>query len=171
MKMLYLGCLSAALLVAPVQAQDYPKLKVGLWQFDQMQADAANPRMPNRRTEFCTDEGLQKEMFEMGQGVMKGMCSKQSFKITGGRGVGDSVCDMGGTKVTTHTTMVLNGDTGFHLEANTTFDPPMQGMKENRSLIDAKYLGGCKPGQKPGDMTLPNGQTMNVRDLLNRSGK
>ena len=31
-------------------------------------------------------------------------------------------------------------------------------------------LGACKAGQRPGDMTMPNGQTMNIRDMRS-SGK
>jgi hypothetical protein len=41
-----------------------------------------------------------------------------------------------------------------------TFDPPLKGMKESSTIIDGKHVGACKPGQQPGDMTLPSGQTI-----------
>jgi len=170
MKVLLSLSVAAALLAGPAYGQDFPKLKPGLWQIERTQTDPPAPKGLNTRTEFCTDEALQKEMINMGQGIMKGMCTKHEFKITGSRGAGESVCDMGGTKMTSRSTMVINGDTGYRTEVKTTFDPPMNGMAQNTSIIDAKYVGACKPGQKPGDMTLPNGQTMNMRDVLGRQG-
>ena len=32
-------------------------------------------------------------------------------------------------------------------------------------MIEGRHVGACKPGQRPGDMTLPNGQTMNIRAM------
>ncbi|HVO90858.1 MAG TPA: DUF3617 family protein [Casimicrobiaceae bacterium] len=158
--------LSLMVVAMSVHAQDFPKLKPGLWRIERLQNQPANANSPVNRTEFCTDEALQKEMLDMGQGIMKGMCSKHEFKITGNKGVGESVCDMGGTKMISRSTMTINGSTGYRTEVRTTFDPPMNGMKESISVIEAKYVDACKPGQKPGDMTLPNGQTMNMRDMM-----
>jgi hypothetical protein len=163
-------CRYASLLLAiaalPLHAQDFPKLKPGLWRIERTQSDPAPAKGPPQRTELCTDETLQKEVLEMGQGVMKGMCSKYEFKITGDRGSGETVCDMGGSKMTSRTTMTINGTTGYRAEVHATFAPPMNGLKESNSVIEAKYLGACKPGQQPGDMTLPNGQTINMRSML-----
>jgi hypothetical protein len=32
--------------------------------------------------------------------------------------------------------------------------------------IEAKWLGACKPGQKPGDIMMPGGMKMNIKDML-----
>ena len=32
-------------------------------------------------------------------------------------------------------------------------------------LIAAKWLGACKPDQRPGDIIMPDGKRMNVIDL------
>ena len=169
----YAALAFAVLLGAPsLHAQDFPKLKPGLWQIERVQTQpppAANA--PSSRTELCTDEALQKEMLDMGQGVMKGMCSKHEFKISGNKGAGESVCDMGGTKMSSRSTMTITGTTAYRTEVHTAFDPPMNGMRENTAVIDAKYLGACKPGQKPGDVTLPGGQTMNMRDMMKGTTK
>jgi hypothetical protein len=34
------------------------------------------------------------------------------------------------------------------------------------TIIDGKHVGACKEGQQPGDMTLPNGQQMNIRQWM-----
>ena len=46
----------------------------------------------------------------------------------------------------------------------------MNGMKESSTVIDGKHVGACKPGQQPGDMTLPTGQTINIRQMMGRKG-
>jgi hypothetical protein len=34
--------------------------------------------------------------------------------------------------------------------------------------VDARWVGQCKSGQKPGDMTLDNGQTINVKSFMTK---
>jgi hypothetical protein len=36
--------------------------------------------------------------------------------------------------------------------------------------IEAKWLGPCAAGQKPGDVTMPNGMTMNVLEMPKMPG-
>jgi hypothetical protein len=35
-----------------------------------------------------------------------------------------------------------------------TYSPPIMGMSSSRIAMDAKWLGPCKAGQKPGDMFM-----------------
>ena len=101
----------------------------------------------------------------MGLGAMKGMCSKTDFRISGGKGSGEFICNMGGSTMHSTASMVLTGDTGYRTDVDTTFDPPLNGMAKSHSTVEARYTGACKAGQRPGDMLLPNGQTMNMRDM------
>jgi hypothetical protein len=36
---------------------------------------------------------------------------------------------------------------------------------QTKMTIEAKYLGGCQAGQKPGDIVMSNGMKMNVLDM------
>jgi hypothetical protein len=38
------------------------------------------------------------------------------------------------------------------------------GMADSHTTIRARWTGPCKDGQRPGDVTLPNGLTINVFD-------
>jgi len=156
-----LACL--ALVALPAAAQEYPKLKPGLWQLTRT-SDRGTPAGGMTMT-ICMDEALQKEMWDMGLGAMKGMCTKTDFHISGGKGNGEFVCNMGGSNMHSKASMVLTGDTGYRTEVDTTFDPPLNGMAKSHSTVDARYTGACKAGQRPGDMLMPNGQTMNMRDM------
>ena len=179
--------LTIALLVAPALAQDYPKLKPGLWEMERTAERGA--QHPNRMT-MCLDDTVQKEMFDMGAGAMKGMCSKHEFRMTGNRGTGDFVCDFGGSRMHSKSTMQMTGNTGYRTEIRTTYDPPFMGQTESLSVLtarhvgtckpgqretttvlSARHVGACKPGQRPGDMLLPNGQTLNVRDTMSGAAK
>ena len=33
------------------------------------------------------------------------------------------------------------------------------------TTIQARWVGACKPDQRPGDIIMSNGKTMNIRDL------
>ena len=148
--------------VAPAFAQEYPKLKPGLC--DSLGRAHRAPQM-NRMT-MCLDESVQKEMFDMGAGAMQGMCSRHEFKLSGNRATGDFICDIGGSRMHSRSTMALNGNTSYRTEVHTTYDPPLMGQTETNTVLTARNVGACKPGQRPGDMVLPNGQTLNVRDVM-----
>ena len=156
---LLLACLALPLAAA---AQEYPKLRAGLWELKR----TSNGTGDARPMQMCIDESTQRQMWDMGIGTMKGMCSKHEFKLSGDRGTGDFVCNIGGSTMRSRSVMKLTGDTAYRTEIDTTFDPPMQGQSASRSVIEARYTGACKPGQRPGDVTLPNGQTINLRDAL-----
>ena len=36
--------------------------------------------------------------------------------------------------------------------------------------IEAKWLGACKPDQKPGDIVMPGGYKMNIKDAEKLKG-
>ena len=160
--------LALAMATWPALAQDFPKLKPGLWEMERTAERGA--QHPSRMT-MCLDDTVQKEMFDMGAGAMKGMCSKHEFKMSGNRGTGDFICDFGGSRMHSKSTMQMTGNTGYRTEIHTTYDPPFMGQRETTTVLTARHVGACKPGQRPGDMILPNGQTLNVRDTMSGATK
>jgi len=79
---------------------------------------------------------------------------------------GDFVCDMGGSRMHSKSTMVFDGNSAYRTEIDTTYDPPFMGRARSKMMMTARNVGPCKPGQRPGDLVLPNGQTMNMHDIL-----
>ena len=146
-------------------AQEFPKLKSGLWEVNMTTGKRDAPRL----TTMCLDDSVQREMYTVSTGMMAGMCTKHEIKVAGNKVTTIANCDLGITKMQSQAVMTLSGNTSYHTEARATFDPPLNGAKESTSIIDGKHVGACKPGQQPGDMTLPGGQTVNVRQLM-RSG-
>lgn len=153
----------ASLLTAPAAAQDYPKLKSGLWEMER--SSDRGTRASNRMT-MCLDDSVQKQMFDMGAGAMQGMCSKHDFKLSGNRGTADFVCDIAGSRMHSKSTIALTGNTAYRTEIRTTYDPPFMGQTESFSVLTARHVGACKQGQRGGDIVMPNGQTFNARDAM-----
>jgi hypothetical protein len=161
---------AAALLIVAacpaLAAPDYPKLKPGLWE---MTTSASRAPDAKSKSTLCLDASIQQEMIRMSSGMMAGMCSKSEFKMSGNKFIGEAVCNLGGSTMKSKSVMTMNGDTSYRTEAQATFDPPFGGQTESKSVIEGRHIGACKPGQRPGDLTMPTGQTINIRNVM--SGK
>ncbi|MEJ8858983.1 DUF3617 family protein [Variovorax robiniae] len=155
---------------------DYPPRKPGLWEMT-LQTGASGGKAPaGHVTQQCIDAASDKAMREMGMGVGEKMCSKQEMRAEGGGFVVDSVCriDLGnGTASTATTHGVITGDFGsaYRMVMRSTYDPPMMGRAQGETIMEAKWVGPCKAGQKPGDMVMPGGQTMNVLEMMKNRPK
>ena len=44
------------------------------------------------------------------------------------------------------------------------------GVRDTTTTIEAKWLGACKPDQKPGDIVMPGGYKMNIKDAEKLKG-
>jgi hypothetical protein len=147
-------CLSAL-------AFDFPKRKSGLWEIETLpvEHDGAGPK-----AQMCIDQKSDDALNEIGTGMAKKMCSKSNIRREGSTIVSDSVCKYGESTITTHSVITGQFDSAYKVETRSSYDPPMNGMKEGAAVIQARWMGPCKPDQKPGDMILPNGVKVNVHD-------
>jgi len=146
-------------------AADLPVLKSGLWELSR--STGAQPET-KRLTTMCLDESVQAQMREFGLGVAKELCSKSDRRVEGNRLIIDAVCKLGVTTMTTHSVMTFSGNTAYHTDASATYDPPMKNMTDASSSIDGKWIGECKAGQQPGDITLESGQTINIKSMIRK---
>jgi Protein of unknown function (DUF3617) len=155
----------AVLLLLPfaVAAQDFPKLKAGLWEMSNTMSNRPGQAM---KSTVCLDASLQRDMIAMSTGMMQGMCSKHDLKVSGNKVTGDMICKMGESTMKSRSVMTMTGDTAYRTEAHTTFDPPFAGTTKSDTVIEGRYVGACRPGQRPGDMTMPTGQTINIRTIM-----
>ena len=153
-------------LLAPLcaAAQEYPKLRPGLWEM----TNTINRRPgETMKSTICLDASVQQDMIRMSAGMMAGMCSKSEMKASGNKYAGEAVCNIGGSTMKSKSVMTMTGASGFRTEAHATFDPPFAGLAESDTVVEGRHVGACKPGQQPGDMTMPTGQTINIRNILN----
>ena len=149
----------------PALAQDYPTLKPGQWEMTTSSTKSADPK-PNKMT-MCTDVAVQKQMMDMGKGMSRDLCSKLDVRHEGDKYIGDSVCRVGESTMTSHSVMTVQGDTAYKTVVTATYDPPLMGMKEANTTIEGKNTGPCRDGLTPGDVMTAEGRKFNIRSYAN----
>ena len=157
-------CLSVAAPTDHARADDLPIRKAGLWE---MKVVRTGSQLPELAMQHCTDETTDKEMNNMVSPMAKQICSKQDIKKTSTGYVTDSVCSVGGASIVSHSEIA--GDFNSAYTVTTTSHSDRGGKEPPRDTvtkIEAKWLGACKPDQKPGDIVMPGGGfKINVKDM------
>jgi len=143
-------------------AQGTPKRKPGLWQ---QSISHSAQGVPPTSMQMCTDEKTD-DLLASRAGNEKSQCTQQSIRQQGNSYIVEAVCRDG--KTTVRTKGVFSGDfsTRYTGEMHSTFDPPMHGMKEMTQKMEARWVGPCKPGQKPGDVLVEGMGSMNMNQMM-----
>jgi len=162
--------LAGAAICAPALALDLPSRKPGLWLVT-MIIPGMGANMPSHETRMCTDESTEAAMMSSGGNMAQGMCSKPDIKRDGDTVTSDSVCQMGQTRVTSHSVTHFIGDSAYHTDIKTSFDPPMMGRADSAMTQDAKWAGPCPAGMLPGDIVMPNGMKLNLKTMMSGQPK
>lgn len=152
-------------------ATEMPGRKPGLWEMKMVMEGSP---VPAQTFQHCIDAATDKKMSAASAGAGSDQCSKQDIKQSGATITIDSVCNFGGAGTTTSHS-VLTGDFNAGYTVKTTSKreggPSIPGMPaETKMTIEAKWTGACKAGQKPGDMMMPNGMKMNIKDMPRMPG-
>jgi hypothetical protein len=143
-------------------AGELPIRKAGLWEMKVLRTSGA---MPEMTMQHCTDPTTDKEMSNSASPLAKQICSKQDIVKTATGFVTDSVCSVAGVSMTTHAEIVGDFNSGYTVTSTTHSDKGPGGKPlDATTKIEAKWMGDCKPGQKPGDIVMPGGFKMNVKD-------
>jgi hypothetical protein len=149
-------------LCAQALAIDLPKRKSGLWD---IKISRASSNHPPQAMQMCIDQKTDNMALQMAETIGKQACSKQSIRREGSKIVGDSVCQIGETTATSHSVFSGAFDQSYRGEIRSKYDPPLMGKSENLTVIEARWTGPCKADQKPGDMIMPNGMKVNIRQM------
>jgi len=169
---LLIASLAAAATPALSAGFDLPPRKPGQWEMS-IQVDAGG--MAPQVIRMCIDAETGKLLNNKVGGMASQMCSRQEQKKDGDAIVLESDCRVG--DMTTSSRTVVTGD--FNSAYTMKSDVQMGGSNATRSVqaagpkgpmtqqttIEAKHLGDCAEGMKPGDIDLGEGRKMNVRDM------
>ena len=152
----------ALALMVPAGAEELPVRKAGLWE---MKIVKTGSQLPDLTMQHCTDPTTDKEMSDSVSPLAKQICSKRDIQKTATGYVSDSVCTVAGVSMTSHADIVGDFNSGYTVTSTSHSDKGPTGKPlDTTTKIEAKYVGACKPDQKPGDIVMPGGFKLNVKD-------
>jgi hypothetical protein len=165
-RLLLVSCSAAGLLaMLPVNgalAVELPVRKAGLWEMKVLSGGS----VPEMTMQQCTDETTDKDMSTAMSPMAKEMCSKQDIQKTSAGYVTDSVCAIAGTTIKSKAEITGDFNSAYTVKSTSRSEGgPAGAARESSTTIEAKWLGACKADQKAGDIMMPGGMKMNVKDM------
>jgi len=162
-------CLAVGALVlsSPAPAEELPQRKPGLWE---MKIARNGSGLPELTMQHCTDAAIDKDMNNTISPMAKQICSKQDVQKSASGYTVDAACSMAGGTMTSHSDVAGDFNSAYTVTtvSHTNVGPTY--LRDLTTKIEAKWLGECKPGQKPGDIVMPGGFKLNVKDAEKLKG-
>jgi len=155
--------LLAALLAATAGAADAPRRRSGLWEVRTQMAG-----MPSQGPLLmCVDQASDNLMQERAREKVD--CPVMDVSRGAGKVTIHSVCKLDGTTATTDAVITGDLDNTYRNDMQIRYNPPQRGMSEMKMTQEARWLGPCKPGQKPGGVMvsgMPPVDTGNMQEMM-----
>jgi hypothetical protein len=162
------ACLLALLPALDARAVEMPVRKAGLWE---MKMARSGSPLPEMTMQHCTDETTDKEMSSTVSPMSKEICSKHEIQKTATGYVTDSACSVGGMSMTSHSDITGDFNSAYTVKSTSHSERGPSGLpRDSTTTIEAKWLGACKPDQKPGDIVMPGGFKINIKDAEKLKG-
>ena len=142
-------------------AVDYPTRKPGLWELTMTMTSGRT-----MTTSQCTDESTDKDMITSAGPSMQQSCKRSELQKTASGYVSDSTCTFNNMTMVSHTEVSGDFNSAYTVKvtSHNSGGAPTMPADTNMTMA-AKWLGPCKADQKPGDMIMPGGMKMNIKDL------
>jgi hypothetical protein len=161
-------CVLTLLPALAARADEMPGRKPGLWEMKMVRPGSPLPEMT---MQHCTDETTDKEMSTAFLPMSKEVCSKRDVQKTATGYVSDSVCSVGGMSMTSHSDITGDFNSAFTVKSTSHGEGGPSALPRDATMtVAAKWLGACKPDQKPGDIVMPGGFKLNVKDAAKLKG-
>ena len=119
------------------------------------------------RSRVLGDVLKRQAMQQAGKAMAQQMCQDVKLRRDGDKVIIESTCAMS-PKSKMVSRGVMSGDyqSAYREESETRFDPPMAGIQNVRTTTEARWVGACKAGQRPGDVVTADGMKMNLLDMV-----
>jgi hypothetical protein len=162
-----LACAALALCAAAAAvAQDLPSRKPGLWEITMQVTNA-----PTQTMRQCIDAQTDRQMQRFGQGLSQQQCTRNTIRRDGERYVGESECKAGASTMTSRSVFAGDFDKAYRGEVETRYQPPMAGISQSKVTMNARWIGACPAGWKPGDMEMAGMGRVNINEMMSAAAK
>jgi len=142
-------------------ADEMPPRKPGLWETS---TTVDGRQVGGGKMRQCIDAAVEGTLRDFGRESEKD-CTLREMKRDGDTMTLRSVCKMGESTASTTGKFTGNLSENYRGDLEIKYEPPFAGKSDAKMTIEAKWLGPCEEGQKPGDMILPGGMKMNMGDM------
>jgi hypothetical protein len=151
--------------VLPASAAELPIRRPGLWEIKIKLTGGAAPTAMMRH---CTDETIDREMSTLFNPLAPPPCKQTEIQKQGDKYSIDATCRADDKTFTLHSDVAGDFFSTYTVVTETKIQetPDSEPYVSNMTL-EGKYAGSCKPGQKPGDVTMAGGMKVNVKDMDN----
>jgi hypothetical protein len=110
-------------------------------------------------------------MQRFGQGLSQQQCTRNTIRRDGDRYVGESECRAGASTMTSRSVFAGDFDKAYRGEVETRYQPPMAGISQSKVTMNARWVGACPAGWKPGDMEMAGMGRVNVNEMMSAAAK
>ena len=152
--LLYVAVVSAVSGIAAADEFKPPPMKDGLWETHSTQTQQGKTVF-DTSAKMCQSKELTKSMQSSAEEMRKrNACTSTVTQPSPNTYAEESRCAKGpNAGSVTKVIYTYQGDTASHTEMHVN-----HGNTETVMVIDAKYLGSCPAGMKPGDVIMPDGK-------------
>jgi hypothetical protein len=146
------SCAAAIPALGMAADTEFPARKPGWWELD-MTTQMSSGAQPVRQTvHLCTNPAVDKVQTPVGVRVEK-RCQPLQVSRTSGGWSFTQTCVMGRRTTTSQGQVRGDFNSRYHVDMTMRMTPaPIPQAAEVRTTMDAKWLGACPAGKKPGDV-------------------
>jgi hypothetical protein len=152
------GLVLIGMATTSASAAELPTRKPGLWEIKTSFANRGG-----QSVQQCVDAATDQMLQSLAGPFDQAACAKRNVQKSGDRTIIDSTCTVAGKTATAHAVIAGSFDSAYSMTVMAHSDA-LPGGTVNMTL-DGKWLGACMAGQKPGDVIMPGGIKVNIRDL------
>jgi len=119
-------------------AQEAPRRKSGIWELKMTSAMLPQPMV----TQQCVTESTD-DLAKPAPGGPRD-CSKPSVRRQGSSTVVETECKVEGSVAKTRAVMSGDFASAYKADVTISYQPPLQGMGEQKMAIEGRWVGPCK---------------------------
>ena len=139
-------------------AEQLPARKPGLWEVKMTVANRGG-----QAVQQCVDAATDQMLQSLAGPFDLAACPRHEVQRSGDQTIIDSTCTVAGKTAITHSVISGSFDSAYSMTVTARSDA-LSGKTMNMTL-EGKWLGACMAGQKGGDVIMPGGIKVNIRDL------
>jgi hypothetical protein len=151
--------------LAQPQAVELPMRRPGYWEIRMM--TGGGPGGQEFTVQTCTDAATERQMVQYGFGQLGQTCQRYDIRRDGEDYVIETDCLAGQTRTTARS--IISGDlrATYSLRVEGTVQTIGQSeFQQTLTTHEGRFVSArCGGGLRPGDILLPGGQRLNIRDL------